>query len=162
MIGVLIVLAIIIGILIAWMVSVAIVVPGVLILTYGRVELRTKGELRELSIRENPSDKHYPSLQQWTDSRGIRHNVSVAPRVLAGVLTLFAPLALPLVPVLGLAWLGLLIVRWEGDRLNGRLDIRRRVRKMVLAREAELKMLVDEAMQELDPRSQGGEHGTAR
>lgn len=151
MITVLIYLAIVVSALVVWMASVAIVVPVVLILTYGRVELRTKGELRELSLREDPSNKNYPLLQTWTDGRGAKHGLSVAPRLVAAIVALFAPLALPLLPILALVWLGLFIVRWEADRINGRLDIRRYVRKMVLAREVELKKLVDEARQELDP-----------
>lgn len=145
------VVLIVLGGLLAWIASIAIAVPLVLFTKYGRIELRSREELQVQSLEEDPSNRHYPSFQKWTDARGNKHDVHRwRPRDVALVTMMFAPLVLPLLPIMGMAFLGMVLADWEADKINGRIDIRRQVRKLVVAREAELAKLVDAARKEME------------
>lgn len=143
-------LAIVTGSIFAWLITVALVVPVVLILIYGRVETRSKLELRKLSIKQEPRNKNYPALQEWTDSRGHKHDVDFFPRAVIGVTAIFAPVFLPLSLIMIPVWIAIRLIRWEADKLNGRIDIQNEVKKMILAQEEEMKKLVETARLELE------------
>jgi hypothetical protein len=141
------------GSLCLWLVSIAIVVPLLLMWKYGSVELRSKSELREQSLKEDPSNAKYPNLQKWTDANGNQHDVQstdMRPRGVAITYGLFAPLSIPLLPFLAVGFLAAIIVRWEGDRLNGRLEMRRKVRAAMEKEQAQLNKLMADARKELE------------
>lgn len=157
-----------------WVIAAVIVVPIVLVLEYGSIDLRSKDELidgaKKAGRRSHPYRRSSYETEEgyvWEDARDVARNTvqNCSPLTAAVISGLLSPLIIPLIiAILPLA-LGVTaagaIIRWEGDLVNHRLTLRRKVKAALNADKENFEKLVDDARKELDAQDRKGNHEVA-